>query len=132
MIRTRQFIVLLTLLVLSACATTQTEVEALDQSMKNYEMALRWGEYAYAQSMHKASSEFDPTVMARLREIKISSYSSLNSTISPDLASAKQYVEIRYFNEAEAVERTFIDEQKWEYDPLKKSWSITSPFPTFK
>ena len=117
---------------LAGCASTPDEVEALDQHMKTYEKALRWGEYSYAQAMHKDSAEFDPSLMQKLREIKVSAYTSLKSIISPDLQSARQYVEIRYFNEAYAVERVIMDDQKWEYDPVKKSWSITSPFPKFK
>ncbi len=103
----------------------------LDSALRQYERAIRWGEYQAADSLRRQSTGTS-TDATHLKSVKVTSYETKNRTESADHTKAQVDVEIRYYNEYTMKEHAITDHQLWEYDPVAKSWYITSPVPAFK
>ena len=120
-------------LIMSACATVDDSKKTItmDNATRKYERAIRWGEYQAADSLRKSSAN-TPVDTTHLKAVRVTSYELLRKTESADRSEVQLDVEIRYYNEYTMKEVTIIDHQLWEYDPVGKSWYITSPMPDFK
>ncbi len=128
-------------LVLAGCASFSANLESslerrmqlFEQTTFKYENALRWGYYSVAYDYIKKtnSGQVEPD-FGKLRDIKVSTYENLRSTLSGNEQQALQTVEIKYYNINTLVEKTLIMEEKWEYDREEKRWYLLSNFPDFK
>ncbi|MDZ7663102.1 hypothetical protein [Thiohalophilus sp.] len=115
---------------LSACSTTPSELDALDKVLRAYEHSMRWSRLELAGQYYKEPPVFSKREKQHLKEIKITSYRVLDLNASK--TEAIQRVEMRYFNTNNAVEKEFTDIQKWAYDEEAEHWQLTSEFPEFK
>lgn len=129
----RPAILLFIALFMSGCASVDNSKKTitLDSALRQYERAIRWGEYQAADSLRRqpAGSAADT---ARLKSIRVTAYNPVGKTESEDRSKAQVDVVIRYYNEYTMRELTITDHQLWEYDPAEKTWYITSPMPAFK
>ena len=118
---------------MSACASVDESKKTitLDTATRQYERAFRWGEYQAADSFRRQSTT-TPADMAHLKAIRITSYETVKTRESADRTGVQIDVAIRYYNEDSMKEVTTTDYQSWQYDPVEKSWHITSPMPAFK
>ena len=116
--------------IVSGCAGVPSEIESLDKTLKAYERTLRWSNMDQANAFLKKKVSFSPQERRRLKGIQVTGYRIITSEASTKKAS--QVVEIRYFNELYAVERTITDQQKWEYDEEEERWYLVSRLPRFK
>jgi len=103
----------------------------LDTATRHYEQAIRWGEYQLADSFRRQSTT-SAADMARLKDVKVTSYETVRTTESADRTEVQIDVVIRYYKESTMKVVTITDHQSWQYDPVSKSWHITSPMPAFK
>lgn len=124
-------ILLLSLFV--GCAGTPKELEQLEDTMRAYERAIRWGDYDLASKFRK-DTKADEIVKLRkrLKPIRVTSYRVVYSKVESDHKTAEQVVDISYYHEEYAVERSITDKQKWEYDSDSEHWILASPLPQFK
>jgi hypothetical protein len=129
----RLAILLFCVLIMSACASVYDSKKTItmDNAARQYERAIRWGEYEAANSFRRQSTG-TPVDTARLKAIKVTSYDTIRKTESVDRTEVQIDVDIRYYNEYTMKEVTITDHQLWKYDPVGKSWYITSPMPAFK
>ena len=129
----RPAVLLFLTILISACASVNDSKKTitLDSATRQYERAIRWGEYQAADSLRKQSTAA-PVDAADLKAFKVTGYETKNTTESADRSEVQIDVEIHYYNEFTLKEKTIIDQQSWEYDPVGKSWFITSPLPDFK
>jgi len=129
----RPAILLFIALFMSGCASVDNSKKTitLDSALRQYERAIRWGEYQAADSLRRqpAGSTADT---ARFKSIRVTAYNTVGKTESEDRSKAQVDVVIRYYNEYTMRELTITDHQLWEYDPAEKTWYITSPMPAFK
>ena len=118
---------------MSACASVDDSKKTitLDAATRQYERAIRWGEYQAADSFRRQSTT-TPADMAHLKAIRVTSYEAVRQTDSADRSETIIEVRISYYNEYTMKEKTIFDQQSWKYDPENKSWYITSPMPDFK
>ena len=116
--------------IVSGCAGVPSEIESLDKTLKAYERTLRWASMDQANLYLKDKVTFSERERKRLKGIQVTGYRIITSEASTKKAS--QVVEIRYFNELYAVERTITDQQKWEYDEEEERWYLVSRLPRFK
>jgi len=126
----RTLLVISLALLLSACSTTPSELDALDKVLRAYEHSIRWSRLELAGQYYKEPPVFSKRDKQHLKDIKITSYKVLDLTASK--TEAVQQVEMRYFNTNNAVEKEFTDIQKWKYDEEAEHWQLTSEFPKFK
>ena len=129
----RTAILLFIALLMSGCASVDDSKKTitLENAMRQYERAIRWGEFQTANLLRKSSTGTAAN-MAGLRSVRVTAYDIVGKTESEDRTRAQIDVEIRYYNEYTMKVMTIIDQQIWEYDPEGKSWYITSPMPAFK
>jgi len=98
-----------------------------------YEHALRWQDYDLVIGFHKSEQETLTDVKRRqLKKYRVTGYNVVYTKIEPDNKSAKQVVEIKYYNEEYAVVRDLTVNQNWEYDDEKVRWQINNPLPQFR
>jgi hypothetical protein len=124
-------------LLLAGCASMESSLERrwelFEQTTFRFENALRWGQYELANEFIKtggddrATPDFD-----KLRDIKVSSYELLKSTVSPGELQARQTVEIKYYSVNTLIEKTLVYEQLWTYDTQEKRWYLNDEFPDLK
>ena len=119
------------LAMLSACATTPKELEQLDLSLLSYERYIRWGEFDQARAMHKDEPVLDDLERRRLKLYRITSYNTVHRQ-NNSTENAFVLVEIRYYNQTRAIEKTLSHKQEWEYNKEKERWYIRSAFPDFR
>lgn len=134
MAKNMALLVMLTVAVLTAgCAGVSERAQALDTVTRAYEKHLRWGKFEEARAFRKGAQEYlTDSERRRLQNIRVTGYDMLNSSVSPDQMTAILMVRIRYFHDEYAIEKTFIDQQKWQFDETLGRWFLESPIPSFR
>jgi hypothetical protein len=129
----RSATLLIFVLIMSACASVDDSKKTitLDSATRKYERAIRWGEYEAADSFRRQSTT-TPADMARLKDVRVTSYETARTKESADRTEVQIDVVIRYYNKSTLKEVKITDHQSWQYDPVEKTWYITSPMPAFK
>ncbi len=117
---------------LSACSSTPDELESFEAATETYEKAIRWREFRIARKYHKELGEYNNVTREKLKQIRVTRYSVIQSVMEPDLKKATQVVDIRYYNDLYARERDITVNQIWVYDDKRKHWQLTTPFPEFE
>jgi hypothetical protein len=132
----QHFITLLLLATfLSGCASMDERKKSvmLDRATRNYESAIRWGDYATANIYRlQDSAEAQATSPANLERFRVTSYETLNTVINKDETEARIVVQIRYYDEERMKEVTMTDRQTWKYDTEAELWHLDSPLPAFR
>jgi hypothetical protein len=129
------FLVTLTVLVLSACATIDSKKKSstFETAMFRYEKAMRWSEFGLADSMRRLPEGQLPAQPVELLEhIRITAYETLGTNSNSDGSEIRVAVRIRYYHDDGLKVGTLIDNQVWKYDEEQKTWYITTPLPTFR
>ena len=120
----------LVLLGLFACAA-QEQQRHFEETNLAFGRAIRWQTLDDAATFQKEPQSISPAQRALMKHIKVTGYDVIRSTaLSPE--KVRQVVEIRYYNENRAIERTMTVELEWEYDPEKGRWVLVSPLPVFR
>ena len=122
----------LLLLGLVACSTSSAE-KSRSEAFKQYETIIRWSQWdAAADFLAPEYLEENPISrldMDRLRLFRVTSYTLRSAAVYDEGMTATQTVEIKMFNNTQAVERTIIDEQTWRYDETSQRWRLYSGLP---
>ena len=129
----RLVILLLIALIAPGCASVDDSKKTitLDSALRQYERAIRWGEFEAADTLRRESTDASANT-AHLKAVRVTAYDTLAKTETENRSKAQVDVEIRYYNEYTMKEVTITDHQQWEYDPDGKTWFITSPMPAFR
>lgn len=131
----RLFVILLSALLLTACAAASDSKKAiaLDQATRYYEKAIRWVDFKTANSLRRLedNTQYSPDPDT-LKRIRVTSYETMNMTASSDNSVVNIQVEIVYYNEDTMKLVTLTDKQIWKYDPDDKAWYISTPLPAFR
>ena len=67
--------------------------------------------------------------MDRLRLFRVTAYTVRSTGIFDEGLTMRQTVEIRLFNQHQAVERTIVDEQEWRWHEDRQRWLLHSGLP---
>jgi hypothetical protein len=115
-----------------AAKTTSSMERKLQDSLKIYELAVRWNDF------DAASASLDPLTLhgepfseqdeAYYKVFQITGYTTKSSSMTEDLVYT-QRVELRIVDRDTQVERTKTDRQSWRYDAAAKRWWLTSGLP---
>ena len=123
---------LLAALTLVGCTPNQVEKER-GETLKQYETIVRWSQWdAAADFIAPDYLEEHPISrldMERLRLFRVTAYTVRSTGIFDEGLTVRQAVEIRLFNQHQAVERTIIDEQEWRWHEDIQRWMLHSGLP---
>jgi len=122
---------LLPVLLLSACATTSGRLDSLDRTLKDYDRAIRWGQFDAVYAFRKWEDEQRPVAPKSLQNLRVTQYKVLSTDLSIDKLHYTQVVKIQYYLLDSPRERQVTDRQKWEYDEEQKRWWLSSDIPAF-
>lgn len=126
----RAALVLLTLL--TGCVPNQVE-KSRSEAFKQYETIIRWSQWDAAVDFlapeYLAQHPVTPLDMERLRLFRVTQYNLRSARVFDDGMAAEQIVEIRLFNNNQAVERAILDQQVWRYDRQRQRWQLHSGLP---
>lgn len=112
-----------------ACAASPDRKVVLDDTLRAYHKTLRWGDIPSATQFQREPDEImDRTAF---RGLRVTGYQVLNRRME-DEDTLTQTVEVSYFREDEAVERSVTDSQRWIYDEERGRWLLESPLVEFK
>ena len=122
----------LCLLLLAGCASTPDRGDALREAQYAWSAAIRWGDFEGAWTLvdpaWRAEHPLTNLVLERFKQVQVTGYEVKDREIGAD-GSVTQTVEIRVVNRNTQVERSFIDHQRWRFDPASKRLWLTSGLP---
>jgi PBP1b-binding outer membrane lipoprotein LpoB len=104
----------------------------LNTATRHYESAIRWGDYATANTYRLQDSADAPaTKVENLKHYRVTSYETLNTVLNADDTEAQVVVRIKYYDEERMREVTLTDHQIWKFDTEAGLWYLDSPLPAF-
>lgn len=117
---------------LTACVPNPVD-DSRAEAFKQYETIVRWSQWDAAADFIAPEYLLEHPItrleMDRLRLFRVTAYTVRSTGIFDEGLTARQVVEIKLFNSAQAVERTIIDEQEWRYHEDVKRWLLHSGLP---
>lgn len=116
-------------IIITSCAGQQ-RLTNLDESMSYYGDLIRWGRYEDAiRYTSLKDADVAKNKIQSLAKFRVTSYNEKKRELSKDQNTAYQEVEIGYYDENYAVERLFVDKQKWAYDQTSRRWILETGMP---
>jgi hypothetical protein len=120
------------ILLLAACTGSQVEKNR-SETFRQYETIIRWSQWDGAADFlapeYLVEHPITRLQMDRLRLFRVTNYTIRSTRVLDEGMTVIQIVEIKMFNNAQAVERAIIDEQEWRYDEPSKRWLLHSGLP---
>ncbi len=130
------FLVLFLLMILlQSCNTFKVRetVAALENSITNYNVALRWGMYKDAYSYHfSPDGKQPPAKLDDLEEISVTGIEVTEKVINTDHTEADVESTITYFLKTQGIIKKIRLNQKWWFNEQYKQWFVDHPFPDLK
>ena len=130
--RIPQLLLVLSLLLLAACAT-QERSRSLTTTLSAYAGTLRWGDFASAAQFIdpkiRAEHPLSELDRARYKQVRVTEYDDGSGPVPLGPTEVQQKVRISVVNIHTQAERTVIDRQTWHYDEQAKHWWLTSGLP---
>lgn len=128
-------LLIILLLCLGACAGTvkRNKLEKFDDSLRQYNVDLRWGLYREAQQFHVdrdgKRAEIDLDTLAH---IHITGYEVKEKIMNEELTGAQVTSEFSFFHDDYGKVKKVEFTHSWWFQPDTKRWFIESEFPVFK
>ena len=130
--RVRNIVLLLSILLLAACAT-QERSQSLTSTLSAYGGVLRWGDFASAAQFVdpklRAEHPLSDLDLARYKQVRVTEYDDGAGPVPISPTEVQQTVRIGLVNIHTQSERTLTDHQTWHYDEKTKHWWLTSGLP---
>ena len=131
----RIFLILFSLMMLlQSCNTFKIRetLEALDASVTNYIVALRWGMYKEAYSYHYSpEGKQPPAKLDGLEEISVTGIEISEKLINREHTEANVEIAITYFLKTQGTIKKIKLNQDWWFNKEHKQWFVDHPFPKF-
>ncbi len=120
----------------AACATVKNkkQLNRLDDSLRLYEQAIRWGEFDVAARYIKFRENAKPAKPRGreiLENIRVASYEVISQGMADDRSEARVLAAISFYHVESGIVRHMRDEQVWWYDEQSKSWFLEGDLPNF-
>jgi hypothetical protein len=117
---------------LAACVPNPVE-KSRGETLKQYETIVRWSQWDAAADFiapeYMAEHPISRLDMDRLRLFRVTAYTVRSTGIFDEGLTVRQAVEIRLFNQHQAVERSIVDEQEWRWHEDRQRWLLHSGLP---
>jgi hypothetical protein len=122
------------LLALAGCSSAPSAMNAQDEALTNYGVAIRWSEFTdawnYVDPALRLQQPLTDLELARFKQLQVTGYDVKARDDLPD-GTVVQTVEIRLINKNTQIERTITDHQRWRWDPASKAFWLTTGLPDF-
>ncbi len=128
-------IYLILFLSLTACSggLTKKKAEVLQESIKQYNIALRWAQYNKVQDYHKKRDGSDSHIDRNaLKNIRVTGYTVQEKVINEELTEATVKGVIDYYNNEYATLKKIDFTYVWWYEAESKRWFNESDLPDFQ
>ena len=107
-------------------------VDALENALTYYNVALRWGMYKEAYSYHYSpSGKQPPAKLDGLEEISVTGIEVTEKTINKEHDEAYVETTITYFLKTQGTIKKLKLKQNWWFNKENKQWFVDYPFPEF-
>lgn len=130
--RIPQILLVLSILLLAACAT-QERSRSLTTTLSAYGGTLRWGDFASASQFIEPKLRAEHPVSeldrARYKQVRVTEYDEGSGPVPISPTEVQQTVRISLVNVHTQAERSVIDRQTWRYDEKTKHWWLISGLP---
>lgn len=103
----------------------------LETATRQYQNAIRWGDYEVANAYRLQTGEQMPNPES-LKHFRVTSYETMNTELNDDESRATITVQIKYYDDERMTVETLTDRQIWEYDSKLGRWFLDSPLPAFR
>ena len=127
-----KIIVSLLLILLTYGCASDHKVKVLDDSLKVYSAAIRWGDFHGATKFFKNPALVNKVDFNKLKSIKVTSYNVVQTSMSNSGSQLNQIVIIRFYDSNDGREREITDKQLWEYNEERELWLLITPMPAFQ
>ena len=130
----RIFLVFLISLSLCSCDDTgvRNKVSNLDESIKQYNIALRWAMHEALDSYHVTrDGERNKLDRKSIENIRITGFQFSDKELNAESTEATVKGEIKYYRTDVGTLKSISYEQTWWYDEDLKRWFMESDFPVF-
>lgn len=119
---------------LSGCANgPRSKADELEATLRSYEGAIRWGNFADASAfLDPESAKIHPVTkfdLDRFAQLKVVGYRTQTAAIVDETGVARQQVTIELVNKHTQTPRTILDSQTWHFVPKTKQWLLISGLP---
>jgi len=118
-------------LLLSACTSGEIHAVKLEDTMRSYATAIRWGEFEKAMQFQDPAKRHRLD-LAWLKNIHVVSYDTVFKKEDMGGNIFEQTVEIRYYIEQVGVEQSLTERELWRYDEEKDKLWLETELPTFR
>ena len=120
---------LLLIAILTASCASDKKNRVLDDSLKLYSSAIRWGDFQGATRFYKEPSLVSHIDFTKLKSVKVTGYDLTGGMLSQDGNQLRQTVRIRFYDTGIGREKEINDNQIWEYDDERQLWMLITPMP---
>lgn len=121
---------MLAVFVLIGGCASDTRNRVLDDSLRLYSSAIRWGDFIGATKFYSDPSLYSHIDFDKMKSVKVTSYEPFGGELTPDGMNLKQRVVIRYYDTGIGKEKEISDTQTWKYDSEREIWLLLSPMPS--
>ena len=124
----------LLMILLVSCNTfkVREQITSLDDSISNYNVALRWGMYKNAYSYHYSPKGIQPQAkLDNLEQISVTGVEVTEKKINIEHNEAYVEIVITYFFQTEGSIKRIKLNQRWWFSEKFKQWFIDNAFPEF-
>lgn len=133
--KTNITLLIISLILLSSCATKSTKKRNLDQTLFKYAKIIRFTDYDAALNfLNPKEKDSQPSSfeLEHLKQFRVSGYNEYPIQPGETANTIQQTVRIRLYNIHNNKEREVIDNQVWEYDDERSQWYLKSGLPKLK
>jgi len=121
----------LVILFFTSCTTVEP-IQALGHTWRAYERTVRWGDITGAVHFLREDAVTTAKFPKNIKNLKVTGYDVIKTSVNEDDMIAKQDVTIRYYNVNNFIEKSFVDYQEWKYDDKNSRWYLSSKLPNFE
>lgn len=114
-----------------SCAVSPGPMTLLDNKVRSYDRAIRWGDFARAKSFHKDAPILTDLERRRLKLYRVTDYTVLQND-APDEYNAYLTIEIKYYKNDRPVIKSVVTQQHWKREKESNVWYLQTPFPKFR
>jgi hypothetical protein len=123
---------LLSALALAACTSGEIHAVKMDDTLRSYATAIRWGQFESALQYQNPAKRKRLDLLWLKKNVHVSSYDTVFKKEDMGGNIFEQTVEIHYFIESEGVEKSLTDHQLWRYDEEKEKLLLETDLPSFR
>lgn len=106
--------------------------QALENTVKVYIKAVRWGEYETAAGLIRARDGSQPQFdLAALTDVRVVKSDHTLAATSPEETEAEMYATFQYYRDESTVVRTVSQEGTWWYAAAEERWYFDGDLPKF-